>query len=83
MSDSEQDLEDKVKDQKHMSKFKQLKDYLDAEEWFKAHRISSAKMSKGAPTSMFFAVITAYCLLKSGKKAEALDTLAEYKGMKP
>ena len=81
--DSDQDLEDKVKDQKYIHKFQTLKDHLDNEEWFKAHRFSSTKMSKGTSTSMFFAVVTAYCLIKSNKKQEAIDILSEYKGMKP
>ena len=81
--DSDQDLEDKVKDQKYIHKFQALKEHLDNEEWFKAHRISSGKMSKGTTTSMFFAVVTAYCSIKLNKKQEAIDILSEYKGMKP
>ena len=81
--DSDLDLEDKVKDNKYITKFTQLKEYLDSKEWFKAHRISSSKMSKGTPTSMFFAVVTAFCLIKANKKQEAADLLSEYKGMKP
>lgn len=36
-------------------------------------------MSRGSKTSMFYAVITAFCLLKTDKQAECLEILADYK----
>lgn len=56
---------------------------MEAGDFGKALKFASSKMSKGAKTSMFFAVITAYCLLKTGKQAECLETLADYKSVKP
>jgi len=32
---------------------------------------------------MFWAVITAYCLLKTGKQQECVELLSEYKAQKP
>ncbi len=40
-------------------------------------------MSRGSKTSMFYAVITAFCLLKTDKQAECIETLSDYKAQKP
>ena len=66
-NDSDGERENRIKDEKFMSKYKQLKEWLEAGDYGKALKFASSKMSKGAKTSMFFAVITAYCLLKTGK----------------
>ena len=40
-------------------------------------------MSRGSKTSMFYAVITGYCYLKTGKQADCLECLNDYKAQKP
>lgn len=40
-------------------------------------------MTRGSKTSMFYAVITAYCYLKSGKPNECMEALNDYKTTKP
>ncbi len=40
-------------------------------------------MTRGSKTSMFYAVITAYCYLKSGKANECMEALNDYKTTKP
>ena len=62
---------------------RQLHDWLNAGDFNKALKFTSAKLSRGSKTSMFFAVITAYCLLRTGKQSECLDVLADYKAQKP
>ena len=69
--------EQQIKDPKHMPK--NLKDWLTNGEYQKALKFTSAKLSKGSKTSMFFAIITAYCYYKTGKLQECLDILQEYK----
>jgi len=79
--DSDNDDENKVKDVNFMSR--QLQDWLNAGDYGKALKFTQSKMSKGQRTSMFYAVITAYCLLKGGKTQECLDILNDYKNTKP
>ena len=46
-----------------------LKELLTPPEDFaKALKLTSSKMTKGSKGYMFYAVITAYCLLSTGKK---------------
>ena len=40
-------------------------------------------MTKGTKSYMFYAVITAYCLLSSGKRQECLDVLNDIKTEEP
>ena len=72
-SDSDEDNGEKVKDQNFMSR--QLQDWLNAGDYGKALKFTQGKMSKGQRTSMFYAVITAYCMLKAGKQQDCLDIL--------
>ena len=60
-----------------------LEDALNAGDFTKALKISQQKMSKGNKNSLFFAVMTAYCLLKGEKLVECQEVLLEYKGIKP
>jgi hypothetical protein len=54
---------------------KQLKQWLNAGEFPKAHKFASGKLSRGSKTSMFYAVITAFCNIKMGKTQECLEGL--------
>ena len=62
---------------------KQLHDWLEQGEYTKAMKFTSTKMGRGSKTSLFYAVITAYCLLRSNRQSECLDILADYKALKP
>lgn len=62
---------------------KQLKIWLNEKEFAKAHKFASSKLSRGSKTSMFYAVITAFCNLKLGKAQECQDILNDYKAQKP
>ena len=64
--DSDHEEGDKMKVVNFMSR--QLQDWLNAGDYAKALKFSQSKMSKGQKSSMFYAVITAYCLLKGGKQ---------------
>ena len=52
---------------------------VTAGEYGKALKFTSSKMSRGSKTSMFYAVITAYCLLKTDKQADCIEILNDYK----
>jgi hypothetical protein len=56
-----------------------LKKMLHDEEFAKAHKYASSKLSRGSKTSMFYAVITAWCALKLLKTQDCLDTLNDIK----
>ena len=58
---------------------KQLKLWLNEKKFAKAHKFASSKLSRGSKTSMFYAVITAFCNLKLGKAQECQDILNDYK----
>ena len=75
------DEEEGQKDSNFMSR--QLKEWLDDGDYAKSLKFSQSKMSKGQRTSMFYAVITSYCLMKVGKEQECKDVLNDYKTMKP
>lgn len=62
---------------------KQLHDWLEQGDYGKALKFTSGKMGRGSKTSLFYAVITAYCLLRSNRQAECLDILADYKSLRP
>lgn len=62
---------------------KPLKQWLNEKEYSKAHKYASSKLSRGSKTSMFYAVITAFCNLKMGKTQECLEILNDYKAQKP
>ena len=54
-----------IKDPNYMPK--QLHDMLDQGEYSKALKFTSNKMGRGSKTSLFFAVITAFCLLRTNR----------------
>lgn len=64
---------------------KQLQDWLNQEEYGKALKNASSNLAsmRGTKKSMFYAVITGYCLLRTGRQAECLETLADVKAQKP
>jgi predicted Zn-dependent protease len=62
---------------------KSLQDWLNAGEYSKALKFCQGKMSKGAKSSLFFAVMTAYCMIKGDKPHECIELLNDYKGVKP
>ena len=66
-----------VKDPNYMPK--QLHDLLDQGEYSKALKFTSGKMGRGSKTSLFFAVITAFCLLRTNRQQECLDILNDFK----
>lgn len=67
-SDSEKEEQKQgQKDEKFMSKHPQLQTHLTEGEYGKALKYLLPKQSKGGKQSMFIAVVTAYCLLKSRK----------------
>ena len=46
---------------------RQLKEWLNGHEYQKALKFAGSKMSRNSKTSMFYAVISGFCLLKLGK----------------
>lgn len=62
---------------------KSLQDWLNAGDYAKALKFCQSKMTKGTKTSMFFAVLTAYCLMKGEKISECTEILNDYKNVKP
>ena len=62
---------------------KMLKAWLGDGEYAKAHKFASGKLTRGSKTSMFYAVIAAFCNLKLGKTQECIDALNDYKAQKP
>ena len=73
--------EENAKDVSFMPK--NLQDWLNQGDYAKALKFCQTKMTKGQKSSMFFAVMTAYCLLKGEKQAECLEILKDYRAMKP
>ena len=69
------------KDPNYMSK--QLHDWLDQGEYSKALKFTSGKMGRGSKTSLFYAVISAFCLLRTNRQQDCLDILNDYKSPKP
>ena len=61
---------------------KTLEKEKDPKEFSKVLKYTQSKMTKGQKSSMFYAIITAYCLLKVGKQQDAIDILNEYKQIK-
>ncbi len=61
----------------------QLQAWLDNADYAKAHKYTSGKLSRGSRAAMFYAVITAFCLRKTGKQADSLDILNDFKSQKP
>ncbi len=57
---------------------------LDGHEWQKAYKMASSKAgNRGSTTAMFYAVVSAYCLIHLKKPNDALDQLSDFKTQKP